>query len=112
MNVHEMEARARAEENGFTRTSSGRCPRRLAGKRHIDLACWCITVLNDHSSTYQDIRDGKKVVIWEPYNATAEELGEISLAADGDDLDVDITGRSFWSPGSTFAIIFKHQLKG
>ena len=101
---------ARALEMGLRHVSDGRCPRRLVGKHHRNLECWCADRLNDHAATYERLDDGRRLVAWEPYEADALELEPVFAAAAADGLTVTVTGSSPWNPGATVAIWFEGAL--
>jgi hypothetical protein len=95
---------ARMDGHGYTQVSDNRCPRRLVGKRHRDLECWCTSRLNDHAATYR--RHGQRLVLWEPYQASAEDLADVFAAALADGLRVTLHGSSPYFPGGTLALEF------
>lgn len=107
MNEQASEHRRRAADLGLRMTSTGSCPRRLVGLRHVDGTCWCASRLNDHGRRYRRIKDDKPLILWEPYGAYQEELQEVLTAAAGDGLRVSVTAASPWNPGSTVALIFQ-----
>jgi len=98
--------RNRAADLGLRMTSTGSCPRRLVGLRHVDGQCWCETRLNDHGRRYRT-RGDKPVVMWEPYGADGRDVWVIISDAQADGLMVTLSGASPWNPGETFALIFE-----
>lgn len=77
--------RARAlSQMGLRQTSTGSCPRRLAGLPHSDTGCWCSSRLNDHGRRYRRVHDDRPVVLWEPYEADGVDLAEVIVAASAD----------------------------
>jgi len=101
------EHRSRALELGLQQTSTGSCPRRLAGLPHRAGSCWCESRLNDHGRRYRCTRDGRPVILWEPYSAGGEDLADVLASATADGLQVTVTGASPWYPGNTFVIAFE-----
>ena len=102
--------RARAQRGsylGLTLTSHRPqpCPRTLVGRRHGRDSCWCVTRLNDHGRRWR-YRDGRSVVMWEPYAVDGHALAAVLAAAEQDGLDVEVSGASPYYPGRTFALIF------
>jgi hypothetical protein len=99
----------RALALGLRLTSTGSCPRRLAGKPHLDWTCWCTSRLNDHGRRYRTTRTNEPVVMWEPYDASPDELRKVFDAAEADGLEVSLSGLSPWNPGHTFALLFRAE---
>ncbi len=105
--------RARAlDQMGLRQTSTGSCPRRLAGLPHRDIGCWCSSRLNDHGRRYRRVHDDRPVVLWEPYEAGGGDLAEVIVAASADGLHVNVLGFSPWNPGWTFCIAFIRESGG
>ena len=110
MNEAYQAQRARAlSEMGLRQTSTGSCPRRLAGLPHRDIGCWCSSRLNDHGRRYRRTSDNTAVVLWEPYDADGVDLAEVIVAASADGLHINVLGFSPWNPGWTFCIAFIPQ---
>lgn len=108
-----MKAAVRAEQlpvtiYGLRRTGTGRCPRRLVGRGHRtgERGCWCRTRLNDHGATWAD-EQGRRAVVWQPYDADGVELAAVVFQAEADGLDVMVTGASPHYPGGSFAVVFR-----
>lgn len=91
---------------GLRQVGTGRCPRRLVGRGHRGAGGWCGTRLNDHGTTWAD-PEGRKAVVWQPYDADGVELAEVIRHAEADGLDVAVTGASAHYPGGTFAVVFR-----
>ena len=107
MNDTAAEHRSRALELGLRQTSTGSCPRRLAGLPHRPGSCWCESRLNDHGRRYRRTQDDRPVILWEPYSADGEALADVLAAASVDGLHVTLSGASPWYPGNTLSIAFE-----
>ena len=105
MSVHHTSRADDLNDLGVQQTGTRSCPRRLVRLPHDDGACWCLTRLNDHGGTYRTAVG--RVVMWEPYAASGEDVLEVLAAAHRDGLRVTVTGASPWNPGETFALIFE-----
>jgi hypothetical protein len=97
-----------AADLGLRLTSTSSCPRKLVNKPHLEEKCWCTSRLNDHGRRYHDSHD-EPVVIWEPYDASRDELLHLMAHAYDEDLQVTVSGESPWNPGRTFAILFRRN---
>ena len=114
-NNHHEEWCKRGLAMGLKQISRDSCPRHLVGIRaghrwhgSTDGSCWCETRLNDHGALWHSKRDGREIVIWEPYEKDVSDLAEIIVAAKADGLQVSVSAsKSLWNPGATFAIVFK-----
>lgn len=93
------------ESAGYIDHKPTSCPRLLVSRTHDGMSCWCSSPLRDHAATYS--RGGSKVVLWEPYQAPADELMAVLEAAKRDGLQVTVHGNSPHAPGSTFVLEFK-----
>ncbi len=109
MNDAITEHRRRAADLGLRQTSTGSCPRRLAGLPCRGIDCWCTSRLNDHGRRYRTVARDVPVVLWEPYDAWPEELAAVLAAAAADGIRVSISGASPWNPGATLAIRFMRK---
>ena len=102
-----------ARRQGYKWAGDVRCPRTLAGWRHIPwwesgdgLKCWCYSRLADHTAAWQRISDGQLCEVWQPYDVTPEELADLRAVAAADGVDVAVAEESWWNPGATTALVF------
>jgi hypothetical protein len=98
---------------GLKRISDNACPRVLAGKRCLRYSeigrCWCMMPANDHSGTYRAVENGRKVVVWEPYQVFDEDLFVMVNEALLLGLHITIDASSAWNPGRTISVHFMRQ---
>lgn len=119
MNAHEAWAR-RAAEHGYRPVAGRPCPRVVAGRdcraSRGGLVPRCVCAdggdgrwIYDQPRLWRDEITGELVLTSEPYRLPADVLAEWLQRLDGLDLDVSLSGESWYDPGQTFRITISRR---
>ena len=108
---HHPDHVTRACQYGLVPAPGKPCPRTFVGRRCQNgkpTGCICENwTLLDHAQRWT--RDGRPLLIGEPYDVNAEHFAEFMAELEELGLTAVVTGRSPWTPGRTVAIEIRHQ---